>query len=104
MRLRLFKESNSICKGGLWTWFVGAEGEVCNNECSLAAANNGASQGNEFIHGDRDGVLFPEKIIAGAIADEENWDTSLIEDRGGHLFVRSEHRPLLALSFPGSKI
>ena len=59
---------------------------------------------DELIDRDRDRVLFAQKIIASRVANEEDWDASLIQDGGDHRVVGGEHRPFFATLLSGSKV
>ena len=56
----------------------------------------------DVVHGDRNGAFVAEDDAADGIADEDDWDASLLNEPGGGVIVGGEHgeTPALCLPFP----
>ena len=75
---------------------VGPERHVSDHERVLDAARDGADEHQHLLDGDRNRCLVGEDVVAGGVAHEQHRDAGLVENLGGVLLVRREHRPALA--------
>ena len=83
---------------------VRAEGQVRDDQRAAGAADHGRRQHRHVVHGDRDGGVVAQVAVAHRVADEQDGDAGVVEDRGGHRVVRGEHRPLLAALLGGGDV
>ena len=76
---------------------VTAERKVRHDQCVLGSSDHAAHQGDQFVHGDRDGGVVAVDDVGGRIADQEDGNSGLVEESGGGEVVGGEHGPPMAL-------
>ncbi len=92
-----FMKRNGRVQGVVGPGLVGAERHVGDHEGALHGARDGAGERDELVDGDRERRVVAEHVVAGGVADQQEVDARLVEDRGGELVVAREPGDLDAL-------
>ena len=93
---RLLDEAVGGGDGLLVGRLVGAEREVADHQRGLQAAADGAREHEDLVHRDRHRVAVAEDVVGGGVADEDDVDARVLDDRGARVVVRGDHDDRLA--------
>jgi hypothetical protein len=99
VRVGLLHEPERGVQGFVGAGLVGAERHVRHHECAADRAGDGAGEGDEVVHGDGEGRVVPEDIVAGRVADKQEVDAGRVEDGCRQLVVAREPGDLHAVFF-----
>jgi hypothetical protein len=83
---------------------VRAERQVPDHQRVPGRPDHGADQREQLLLGHRHGRLVPEDVVGRRVADQQHRDADPVEQGGGVLVVRGEHRPLLAALLGGEQV
>jgi hypothetical protein len=76
---------------------VAAEGQVGHHQGPFGGPGDGAAQGEQLVHGDRQAGLVAEHVVGGGISHQEHLDAGGVENLGRVLLVGRQHRELRAV-------